>query len=116
MTKAMPIKSYFQGTKAKRQFFAGEELVAYDVNQLLDFERGFRASRMALITSVATLLSCWKRARDSWKRVAEALPAGKLREEMFEELRKREASMDLIAEQARADLYAAVVEEDRANA
>jgi hypothetical protein len=105
-------KSYFQDTKARRQFFAGHDLIAYDVDQLLTFEKNFENSRLAHTTSVCVLLHCWRKARDSWLRVAEALPPGDLREEMFEELAARDAAMDQLAEQAQADLYAAVVAEE----
>jgi hypothetical protein len=94
------LKDYFQGSRARRQFFAGEEFVAYDVDQLLTFERGYSASKLSHTTSVATLLGCWKRARDSWVRVAEALPAGALKDQMRVELRERDASMDRLADKA----------------
>jgi hypothetical protein len=107
------LKDYFQGSRARRQFFAGEELVAYDVDQLLTFERGYSASKLSHTTSIATLLGCWKRARDSWERVAAALPAGKLRDEMFVELAEREASMDAIAERAEEMIAVKLVNGER---
>jgi hypothetical protein len=115
MTKTAQVKtlkSYFQGSKAKREFFAGEELVAYDVDQLLSWEVSFH--RHQLLTrgtgdgspSFALLLGRWRRARDSWQRLVEALPSCALREEMALELADREAAMDDLADKARAMIAA----------
>lgn len=112
------IKDYFQGTKAKRDFFAGEELVAYDVGQLLGWERSFAQHQFLTrgtgdgLPPVSVLVACWRKARDSWARVTEALPPGELRDAMAAELRERDVAMDKLAEQAQAQLYAAVVEDE----
>jgi hypothetical protein len=109
MTKTAQVKtlkSYFQGSKAKREFFAGEELVEYDVDQLLSWEVSFH--RHQLLTrgtgdgspSFALLLGCWRRARDSFERVMKALPVGELRDAMALELADRDASMDDLADKA----------------
>jgi hypothetical protein len=109
MTKTAQVKtlkSYFQGSKAKREFFAGEELVEYDVDQLLSWEVSFH--RHQLLTrgtgdgspSFALLLGCWRRARDSFERVMKALPVGELRDAMAIELADRDASMDDLADKA----------------
>ena len=109
-------KINFQGTKAKRDFFAGEELVAYDVGQLLGWERSFARHQFLTrgtgdgLPPVSVLVACWRRARDSWARVTEALPPGKLRNSMLDELRERDAAMDQLCEKAKAQLYAKVVE------
>jgi hypothetical protein len=109
MTKTAQVKtlkSYFQGSKAKRDFFAGEELVEYDVDQLLSWEVSFH--RHQLLTrgtgdgspSFALLLGCWRRARDSFERVMKALPVGELRDAMAIELADRDEAMDRLANQA----------------
>jgi hypothetical protein len=109
-------KINFQGTKAKRDFFAGEELVAYDVGQLLGWERSFARHQFLTrgtgdgLPPVSVLVACWRRARDSWARVTAALPPGKLRNSMLDELRERDAAMDQLCEKAKAQLYAKVVE------
>jgi hypothetical protein len=109
MKTQVKIKSFFQGSKARKDFFAGEELVAYDVDQLLSWEVSFH--RHQLFTrgtgdgspSFALLLGCWRRARDSWLRVAKALPLDSpLREEMFRELADRDEAMSLLADKAQA--------------
>jgi hypothetical protein len=51
---------------------------------------------------VSVLLAVWKRARESFKRVMEALPAGELKDEMALELQIREAAMDALSERAQA--------------
>jgi hypothetical protein len=102
MKTQVKIKSFFQGTKARRQFFAGEELVAYDVDQLLTFERGYSASKLSHTTSIATLLGCWRRSRDSWARVLAGLPVGELRDAMAIELADRDEAMSLLADKAQA--------------
>jgi hypothetical protein len=110
MTKTAQVKtlkSYFQGSKAKRDFFAGEELVAYDVDQLLSWEVSFHRHQLLArgtgdgSPSFALLLGCWRRARDSFERVMKALPVGELRDAMALELADREAAMDDLAEKAR---------------
>jgi hypothetical protein len=107
---AVNIKDYFRGSRAKRQFFAGEENVAYDVNQLLEFEEDFAKCGLShspdCLPPMAVLLAAWRKARDSWERVAEALPAGELRDEMAAELRERDASMARLADKAQALLEA----------
>jgi hypothetical protein len=100
MTQTKKIAEYFQSTKARRQFFSGENLIAYDVDQLLIFERDFTNSRLSHTTSVSVLLACWRRARDSWSRVTEALPPGPLRDQMALELQDRDEAMNRLAERA----------------
>jgi hypothetical protein len=110
----MKIADYFRGSKARRQFFAGEELVAYDCDQLLGWERSYAKGPLGHsedgLPPVSVLIASWRKARDSWERVMRALPAGGLRDEMAAELRERDAAMDKLAEQAKAQLYAKVVE------
>jgi hypothetical protein len=104
MMKTNALKDHFQGTRAKRQFFASEELVAYDVNQLMEFEEDFAKCGLSHspdgLPPMAVLLAAWKKARDSFERVAEALPHGELRDQMLDELAKREAVMDGLAQRA----------------
>jgi hypothetical protein len=103
---APKIADFFQGSKARRDFFAGEELVAYDCDQLLSWEVSFH--RHQLFTrgtgdgspSFAVLVATWRRARDSFERVMRALPTGALRDEMADELRDRDAAMNRLAERA----------------
>jgi hypothetical protein len=106
VTKTEPkIEDFFQGSKARRSFFKGEELVAYDCGQLLQMERGFASVGLGPPDGkpqVSVLLAVWKRARESWKRVTEALPAGELKDEMRLELQIREATMDRLCDQAEA--------------
>lgn len=100
------IEDFFQGSKARRSFFKGENLVAYDVGQMLSVERAFAKSRLGRqpdgLPPVSVLVACWKRARESWKRVTAALPAGELKDEMMLELQIREAAMDALSEKAEA--------------
>jgi hypothetical protein len=108
--KAMPktepkIEDFFQNTKSRRSFIAGEKAIAYDVGQLLVFERNFTLRHEPDgLPQVSVLVACWKRARGSFQRVAEALPPGELREEMFLELQIRDAAMSRLQEQAKAQL------------
>jgi hypothetical protein len=100
------IKNFFQGSKAKRDFFAGEELLAYDVGQMIEFERGYATCGLGHepdgLPPMSVLITCWRRARDSWKRVTEALPQGELRDEMALELQIRDHAMDKLADEAQA--------------
>jgi hypothetical protein len=104
MPKTEPkIEDFFQGSKARRSFFKGENLVAYDCGQLLQMERGYASVGLGPPDGkpqVSVLLAVWKRARESWKRVMEALPAGELKDDMALELQIREASMDALADRA----------------
>lgn len=97
------VEDFFQNTKSRRSFIAGEKAIAYDVDQLLTFERNWLASGLGRgEPRVAILVASWRRARDSWKRVTKALPAGELKDEMELELQIREAAMDRLADQAEA--------------
>jgi hypothetical protein len=106
-TTALKIKDYFQGTKARKDFFAGEELVEYDCDQLLTFEARFATHQFMTrgtgdgLPPMSVLVATWRRARDSFERVLCALPAGALRDAMEIELAARDASMDRLADQAR---------------
>lgn len=104
-TEPKAIADYFQGSKARRSFFKGHELIAYDCGQLLQMERGYASVGLGPPDGkpqMSVLLAVWKRARESFKRVMEALPAGELKDEMALELQIREAAMDRIADQAQA--------------
>jgi hypothetical protein len=106
MKTQVKIKDFFQGSKARKDFFAKEEMIAYDTNELLSFEAGFARHRFELhgtgdgLPSFAALMTLWRRARDSWKRIMEALPVGELRDAMALELADRDASMDDLADKA----------------
>jgi hypothetical protein len=106
--KAMPktepkIEDFFQNTKSRRSFIAGEKAIAYDVDQLLTFERNWLASGLGRgEPRMAVLVASWRRARDSWQRIMEALPLGRLRDEMQIELVERDKSMDALADKAEA--------------
>jgi hypothetical protein len=96
-TEPKRIADYFKGSKARRQFFGGENLLAYDVAQLHTWERGFATSRLGRkedgLPPTSILITCWRRARDSFERVMKALPQGELKDEMALELQIRDAAM-----------------------
>jgi hypothetical protein len=107
MPKAeVKIVDYFRGSKARRQFFAGENLLAYDCAQMIEFERGYATCGLGHepdgLPPMSVLIACWRRARDSWKRVADALPAGALRDEMALELQIRDHAMNELSRKAEA--------------
>jgi hypothetical protein len=105
MTKVVRIKSsmrtedYFTRTRSQRDFIAREKQVAEDVSQVLAFEVGF--SRHAGGPSMAVALAAWRKARESYERIAKALPLDTaLRTEMFAELAERDAVMAKLEEKA----------------
>jgi hypothetical protein len=106
-TTAVNIKEYFQGSKARKDFFAKEEMIAYDTNELLGFEAGYARHRFELhggdrLPSFAALMTLWRRSRDSWARVLADLPVGELRDAMALELADRDEAMSLLADKAQA--------------
>jgi hypothetical protein len=112
MKTQVKIKDFFQGSKARKDFFAKEEMIAYDTNELLSFEAGFARHRFELhgtgdgLPSFAALMTLWRRSRDSWARVTEALPVGELRDAMAIELADRDEAMNAICDKAQAMLQA----------
>jgi hypothetical protein len=118
VVKAEPkVEDFFQNTKSRRSFIAGEKAIAYDVGQLLVFERNFTLRHEPDgLPQVSVLVACWKRARGSFQRVAEALPAGELKEAMFLELQIREEAMDRLCDQAQAQLNEAKLKEANGHA
>jgi hypothetical protein len=106
---SMSVNEHLSRTRGKRKILAHEKAVAYDVAQLLSFERGFAQHQLETRgtgdgrPSFAVLVACWKRARESFERVTKALPLDSLlREEMTLELAARDKAMDDIARKAEA--------------
>jgi hypothetical protein len=102
-------EQYLEQTPGKRKLLKRERAIAEDVEQLLDYERGYAAGPLGgspdRLPSAAILLACWGRARDSWERVMKALPPGTaLREAMRVELAERDESMRGLQAQAEAML------------
>ena len=84
-------------TPKRRELFGGEQLLTYDVQQILDFELAYAkcglASTIDGLPPFSVLFTCWQRQRDSWQRVMLALPEGEDRAGMLEFLRERDAAM-----------------------
>jgi hypothetical protein len=110
MLKTTALKDHFQTTKARRDFYAGENLAAYDCAEVLSFEQGFAKCGLSHspdgLPPFSVLLAVWRKARDSWERVTEALPPGALRDQMAAELAERDEAMDRLADKAQALLEA----------
>jgi hypothetical protein len=103
VAKVANVADYFR-TPKRRQFFGGEELVAYDCNQLLTFEENFAHSDLGSRDGkvpLSVLVHVWWKMRDSWERVMLALPPGPDREEMKALLAERYAVMEGFRAKAR---------------
>lgn len=107
MTKAVAVANladHFTTAKSRAEF-AGEELLAYDVDQLLHFEMDYARCDLGRtadgLPPTSVLVACWSRMRDSWERVMLALPPGPDRDEMVAFLAERDAAMERLREKAR---------------
>jgi hypothetical protein len=112
-TKPKSARDYFQNTKARRDFFAGEELAAYDAAEVISFEQGFAKCGLSHspdgLPPISVLVAVWRKARNSWERVMKALPPGSsLRNAMLDELRDRDKAMEGLRAKARALLEAKI--------
>jgi hypothetical protein len=99
---SMSVDEHLSRTRAGRKMLVAEKQCAKDVAEVIQSERWW-GQYSGEGPSIPVLLAAWRKSRDSWLRVAKSLALDSaLRDAMFEELAKREASMNAIAQQAEA--------------
>jgi hypothetical protein len=99
---SMSVDEHLSRSRAGRKMLVAEKQCAEDAAEVIQFERWW-SERTGNGPSTAALVAAWRKSRDSWLRITQALSKDSaLREAMFDELAKREVAFDALADEAEA--------------